>query len=76
VLARDDLAEVFGIEMAPAPLKRAPARTVATKSSMIAGGGLVQADERGRPSRPTTPAVKPGAEKPLPLANRQALSAA
>ena len=75
VLESDDLSEMFGIEMAPATSTRAAASTVATKPSTVAGGEASSKETVIKPAKPTTPAVRPRAKKPLPLANRQALSA-
>jgi uncharacterized Zn finger protein len=76
VLARDDLSEMFGIEMAPAtPLKRAAAGTLATKPSAAAGPEASSRQTKlTRPAKPK-PSAPSRARKRLTLASRQAVSA-
>src|SRR5258708_915683 len=63
VLAKDDLSEMFGIEVAPAiPPKRAAVSTLATKPSTAAHFETSSRPKRGiRPANPKEPAPKPAA---------------
>ena len=78
MLASDDLAEMFGIEIAPpAPPKRAAARRITTKPSTAANSE--EPSRRTAPPRPAKlrePAPKMGGGKPfMTPAKRRAVSA-
>jgi uncharacterized Zn finger protein len=79
VLASDDLAGMFGIEMAPAtPLKRAAAGTVATTPSPVVSSRespkLTMVAERAKPKAPAAPVLKRRGRKRITVAERRALS--
>jgi uncharacterized Zn finger protein len=76
VLASDDLSEMFGIEMAPPPAKRAAVSGVSTKRSTSANSAPSSGPTRvGRPAKPEEPAPKrrDGTQRLTP-AKRRAIS--
>ena len=76
VLARDDLSEMFGIEMAPATPKLAAASGVATKRSTSAGPGPSSRQTSViRPAKPKDPAPeRRGGTQRLTPAKRRSIS--
>jgi uncharacterized Zn finger protein len=77
LLASNDLAEMFGIEMASTtPPNRAAASTMSTKSSTAASAEASSKQTKlARPAKLKPPAPTRRATKPWTLANRQAVSA-
>jgi uncharacterized Zn finger protein len=74
VLESDDLAGMFGIEMAPAPSPRTAGSVAATPSVAAAAAPSSTQTRVTRRAKPTTPAVTPGVRK-FSLARRRAVSA-